>query len=272
MKRWIAGTTAAGMTSLALAASLFATGPKVRYGTQEEAQALVSKAIEAYRQGGAEKTFAQINRPGGPFRVRDLYVFVIGPDKKVVADASDPSHVGSDAALLRDSHGNPYGLMMFYKSTPDGAWVDADGLNPQTGRIEDKSWWVVKEDGYVFGCGAYSPPARDVEDDAAARAKWEGRWTVADAEGKPFSITLDPSGQVQGDRHEGDRGFWIVEKGIARIDWIDGWTDFLAPDKDGFLRSAFAPGASRDGDPTYTSSASREEPAPTASGTGSGPE
>ena len=65
-------------------------------GTAEEAQALVEKAIARYKEVGAEKTFAEINTPGGPFVDRDLYVFVVGPDGKIIAHGGDKGRVGKN--------------------------------------------------------------------------------------------------------------------------------------------------------------------------------
>jgi len=40
-------------------------------------------------------------------------------------------------------------------ATPEGAWVDYFRVNPQSGKDEPKSSWVVLHDGYIFGCGVY---------------------------------------------------------------------------------------------------------------------
>jgi hypothetical protein len=54
-------------------------------GTAEEAQALLEKAIVRYKEAGAKQAFAEISSENGPFEDGDLYVFVIGPNKRLVA-------------------------------------------------------------------------------------------------------------------------------------------------------------------------------------------
>ena len=62
-------------------------------GTGEEAQALVAKAIAAYDAKGPE-AFADMMPPSSEFRDRDLYMFVIGPDKRIKMMLSYPMSTG----------------------------------------------------------------------------------------------------------------------------------------------------------------------------------
>jgi signal transduction histidine kinase len=126
-------------------------------GTAAEAQAMVAKAIQLYKDKGAKVAFAAIGKKNGGFRDRDLYVFVIGPDHKVKAQGVDAGRIGLDAMTLKDAEGKLYGKAMIEAATPEGAWVDYLKLNPQTGIEEPKSSWVVKVDDYVFGSGIYKP-------------------------------------------------------------------------------------------------------------------
>jgi signal transduction histidine kinase len=126
-------------------------------GTAAEAQAMVAKAIQLYKDDGAKAAFAAIGKRNGGFRDGDLYVFVIGPDHKVKAQGADPGRIGLDAMTLKDSEGKLYGKAMIEAATPEGVWVDYVKLNPQTGLEEPKSSWVVRVDDYVFGCGIYKP-------------------------------------------------------------------------------------------------------------------
>ncbi|MEX2008856.1 MAG: cache domain-containing protein [Dongiaceae bacterium] len=142
---------------VALATATFgAFAPVQAAGTAEEAQAMVAKAIAFYRDVGAE-AFHAINRPDGGFRDRDLYVFVFGPDNRLVAHGADVSLLGQDAMALKDVDGRPFGRAMVETATEEGAWVDYRWPNPETGKTAAKSSWVVKADGYIFGCGIYKP-------------------------------------------------------------------------------------------------------------------
>ena len=135
-------------------ASFGAVAPATAAGTAEEAKAMVSKAIALYRDVGAA-AFDAINQPDGGFRDRDLYVFVIGPDNRVVAHAFDLARLGQDTMALKDVDGRPFGRTMIETATAEGTWVDYKWPNPETGKIGAKSSWIVKADGYIFGCGIY---------------------------------------------------------------------------------------------------------------------
>ena len=63
--------------------------------TAEEAQAMVARAIAAYKAEG-KTVFTKMTAPSTEFRDRDLYVFVIGPDHKVVAHGLDATRIGRD--------------------------------------------------------------------------------------------------------------------------------------------------------------------------------
>ena len=125
-------------------------------GTAEEAQAMVAKAIAAYdAQGNA--AFADMNSPSTEFRDRDLYVFVIGPDHLVVVNGQDASRVGLDLEQTVDSTGKPFGKEMIEKANEQGSWIDYVWRDPLTQKDVQKSSWIVRHDGYIFGCGIYKP-------------------------------------------------------------------------------------------------------------------
>jgi hypothetical protein len=235
----------------------------VRYGTEAESRALLDKAVALFRKEGASAV-ETIGKPSGPFLVRDLYVVVIGPDRKVAADPAEPELVGSDVVSLRDPHGKPWALLVEKQATEDGVVVEYEAKNPQTGRVEDKSALAVRAGDYVFSCGYYLPPPKPAEKTAAESAKpgqekWTGKWMASDTDGSRFSIVLDPSGSAQSDRGEGQQGFWIVDASGPRIDWSDGWTDYFVASDTGVERLSFAPGAPRDEKPDSRSAVTREK-------------
>ena len=126
-------------------------------GTADEAKAMVARAIGLYREKGAAAAFAIMNRPDGGFRDHDLYIFVYGPDRTVVVQAADAGRIGLAADSVQDVDGKYYGKESLAAATPEGVWVDYRRANPANGQIEQKSSWLVRVDGYVFGCGIYKP-------------------------------------------------------------------------------------------------------------------
>jgi cytochrome c len=254
---------ASAIGALLLAGAVSASAAPVRYGTEAQARALVAKAVQLFQKDGPS-ALAAIGKAGGPFFERDLYVFVIGPDKKIAADPAEPGLVGSEIATLRDPRGKPYALMIASQATEDGVEVDYEAKNPQTHRVEDKIAIAMRSGAYVFACGYYLPPpeaARSATAQSAVKSggeKWTGRWAATDEEGAAFTITLDASGGAESDHGEGQRGFWVLDQDHLRIDWTDGWTDYFVPADGGFQRISFSPGAPRDEKPTSTTAITRK--------------
>jgi len=125
-------------------------------GTAEEAQAMVARAIAAYDAKGTA-TFADMMPPSTEFRDRDLYVFVIGPDNHLVVHGIDAGRIGTNLAETVDSKGKAFGKEMIEKANEQGAWIDYVWRDPLTEKDVQKSSWIVRHDGYIFGCGIYKP-------------------------------------------------------------------------------------------------------------------
>jgi cytochrome c len=135
-----------------------AAAQQAERGTPEEAQALVASAIDLVEQLGIEVALASFNARDPRFVDRDLYIFVIGADGIVAAQAADPERVGMDARTLVDAEGNNYGTWLVEQATPEGVWIDYLRNDPLTGEDEPKSSWVVRHGDYIFGCGVYLAP------------------------------------------------------------------------------------------------------------------
>ncbi len=125
-------------------------------GTAEEAQAMVARAIAAYDAQG-DAAFAAMSPPSTEFRDRDLYVFVIGPDNLEVASGADASRIGLDLAQTVDAAGKAIGKEMIEKVDEQGAWFDYVWRDPLTQKDVQKTSWIIRHNGYIFGCGIYKP-------------------------------------------------------------------------------------------------------------------
>jgi cytochrome c len=131
-------------------------GGQADRGTAEEAVAMVNSALAAYDEQGTE-VFTLITEPSTEFVDRDLYVFVYGPDGRIVAHGLDAGLIGREASTIVDIHGREFALEFMERATPDGVWVDYAWTDPLTGEEVEKTSWVVRHDGYVFGTGVYKP-------------------------------------------------------------------------------------------------------------------
>ena len=126
-------------------------------GTAEEAQAMVARAIELYEKVGMGETLRQITlSPKPDFQDRDLYVFVIDSSGTIAAHARYPQSVGRNGLGAVDSEGTFYMREILARASPQGAWVDYNFVDPQTGEPAPKSTWVVSHDMFIFACGIYA--------------------------------------------------------------------------------------------------------------------
>lgn len=151
MRRMFRPLALVAILAIALSGHASAEGT---HGTAEEAKALVARAIAAFDERG-EAAFAEITAPSAAFRDRDLYVFVIGPDHKTVAHGGFADRVGRDVREEHDVDGKAFGAAFVEQATAEGAWVDYKFDDPQSGKLLQKSSWVVLHAGHIFGCGIY---------------------------------------------------------------------------------------------------------------------
>lgn len=155
MQAWKMGKTILA-AALALGLAACASSGTAERGSADEARALVHRAIAAYDASGTA-AFAEMTSPSEAYVDRDLYIFVFGPDRKVVAHGVNPDLIGDDPTVLIDANGKPFGNEMVVMADADGEWVDYVWVDPLTGNEVAKSSFVVAHDGYIFGSGIYKP-------------------------------------------------------------------------------------------------------------------
>ena len=123
---------------------------------QADAQALVGKGAAFYKANGKDKAFAEFSNPKGQFTKGDLYIFVIDTKGITMAHGGNAKLVGKDMSELKDADGKFFMKEIIKTATDKGkGWVDYKWTNPVTKKVEDKTTYVEKVDGYVFGCGVY---------------------------------------------------------------------------------------------------------------------
>ena len=126
-------------------------------GTPAEAMALTKKAVALYKAQGAEKAFAEFNRPDGAFRDRDLYIFVYDKSGTVLAIGSNPKMIGKNLIDMKDVDGVPI-IKTFVETAfgPAGkGWVDYKWPNPVTKVVEPKSSYIERVGDVLIGSGVY---------------------------------------------------------------------------------------------------------------------
>jgi cytochrome c len=76
--------------------------------TKDEAVAMVRKAVEAIKSEGADKAYAEISDPSGPFVDRELYITVTGPDGTMLANGANKSLIGVNRMNTKDADGKAF--------------------------------------------------------------------------------------------------------------------------------------------------------------------
>jgi cytochrome c len=143
--------------ALALMLSASASSATRDRGTAQEAKDFVARAIAMYDHSGREAAFAAIRDPHGALVDHDLYVFVYGPKRTIVAHGGNPAIEGTDVDSLVDEDGLHFGTKFMDEATANGVWMDYKWHDPVSGKVLPKSSWLVRHDGYVFGAGIYKP-------------------------------------------------------------------------------------------------------------------
>ena len=124
-------------------------------GTAGQAQALVASAVGYYDEHGQDAAFAAFEDKTGQFVDHDLYIFIYGPGRTIVAHGADVKLNGTPIDTLIDINGMPFGAALMDGATDEGVWIDYTWYNPVTRELHPKSSWVVRHDNYVFGAGIY---------------------------------------------------------------------------------------------------------------------
>ena len=125
-------------------------------GTPAEAKAMLDNAVAFYKANGSEIAFSAFNDPKGPFVDKDLYIFVVDLNGKVLAHGAQPGLIGQGMTEIRDADQKNFIQEIVTVARAKGAGtVDYWWQNPQFLVVEQKCSYIEKVDGAVLGCGYY---------------------------------------------------------------------------------------------------------------------
>ena len=123
-------------------------------GTAAEAKAMLDKAVAFYKAYGPEKAFAAFNDRKGPFVDRDLYVFALDLNGKILAHGAKTQLIGKS---MKEK--NFIAEMLAVAKSKGAGTVDYRWENPRYVEsfvvVEDKTAYIEKVGGVVLGCGYY---------------------------------------------------------------------------------------------------------------------
>lgn len=125
-------------------------------GSPEEAKQLSQEAISAVATLGVDKAFAAFSDPKGKYQKKDLYVFCLDMEGKVLSHAKKPELVGQSLIAFNKYGDEPFKKMVKVASAEKEGWVDYKWPHPASGDIQDKRSYIISQGSELFcGVGAY---------------------------------------------------------------------------------------------------------------------
>jgi signal transduction histidine kinase len=141
------------LSTLVMGAGIAFAGER---GSQEEAKALLDKAIGHVNDVGTDRAYADFSRADGGFVDRDLYVFCVDMEGKMLAHGNNAALIGRNVIEMRD----PDGVQMVKASirilSSSGAGtINFKWPNPISKKIEAKSAFIARVKSDWCGVGYY---------------------------------------------------------------------------------------------------------------------
>jgi diguanylate cyclase (GGDEF)-like protein/PAS domain S-box-containing protein len=160
--------------------------------TENEAQAMVLKAVDFYKKNGRRSLLKELNNPRGKFRKGELYVFAYNREMTMQAHPVKPELVGQNLLYKKDWAGGKYFRKEMQKValSRGSGWVDYQYENPVNKKILPKTTYVQKVDDLIICAGAYKSTGQllavlGMEIDACT---W--KWNVTARSALPMGIIL----------------------------------------------------------------------------------
>jgi hypothetical protein len=125
-------------------------------GTPDEAQAMVKKAVAYLKTHDRDAALAEFSNPKGGFIDRDMYIFVIDLQGKMIAHGTLPKIINKQVLEMKDADDKYlFKDMLAVANAAGSGWVHYKWPNPSSKTIEPKSTFVEKVGDLVIGCGVY---------------------------------------------------------------------------------------------------------------------
>lgn len=126
------------------------------HGTENEAMAMVKKAIAFTKSKGKEQLLAEASNPKGQFIDRDLYLSVYDFEGVVLAHGVNPKLIGKSIITLNDVDGKFFMKNIVQQAKANGKGrEDYKWPHPVTKEYQAKSAYFEVVDGMIISCGFY---------------------------------------------------------------------------------------------------------------------
>jgi cytochrome c len=136
--------------TLLLVFGMAAAAPK------DEATSLVQNAAKFLKTEGKEKALQECNKPDGKWVKGEIYVFAYDFQGVIVAHPKNPKLVGKNMLEVPDVDGKLFRKDIVETAKTKGSgWVDYKYKNPESGKIEEKTTYLLKAGDVIFCAGIY---------------------------------------------------------------------------------------------------------------------
>ena len=126
--------------------------------TQDDAKAMVEKAVAFWKANGKDKAIAEFNNPKGQFVKGDMYIHTQDFNGIMLANGGNPKLVGQNHLEVKDSTGKAFVKEQIEVAKTKGSgWVSYVWTNPATKKLQPKTAFVQKVEGenIFIGCGVW---------------------------------------------------------------------------------------------------------------------
>ena len=125
-------------------------------GRSKEVSNWVQKARDFYKSAGKEIAFAEYTNPRGQFTQKQLYVFALDLNGRMLAHGVNEKFVGKDFINLKDSDGKPFIREIVDTANSKGSgWVEYRWFNPASKNWTPKIAYFEKVDDLIVCSAVY---------------------------------------------------------------------------------------------------------------------
>jgi signal transduction histidine kinase len=120
------------------------------------AVAMVEKGAAYLQKNGKDALIKEVNNKNPEFVQSNTYLTVRALDGTQLAHPTNPKLIGKNAVPLPDADGKLFRKEIIDRAKSEGkGWVDYRYNNPQTGQIEKKSTYFMKNGDVILEAGIY---------------------------------------------------------------------------------------------------------------------
>ncbi len=133
---------------------------RLRQGSADEATAMVERAMALVKQRGLARAAEEFRRADGPFRDRDLYIFVTDREGRYHVHGAKPAMEGKRVHEVPGIDGDRFARES-WAATQGSHWVEYSIINPENGEVQPKASHVqALDERLLLGCGIYRTVAQ----------------------------------------------------------------------------------------------------------------